>query len=101
CEHPRRLGSDIAVVIDAVGASVQLDVGTKVVVQPGLSCGRCAACLGGHDNLCRYYRILGENAQGGYAQYIVVPQVNIAPYPDRLEFAQAAAVLLPFLTAWQ
>ena len=45
-------------------------------MQPGLSCMKCAACLGGHDNLCRCYRILGENAQGGYAEYIVVPEVE-------------------------
>src|SRR3954467_3623398 len=53
-EYPHRLGSDIAGELDDV---------TKVVVQPGLSCMRCAACLGGHDNLCRYYKILGENTQ--------------------------------------
>jgi len=91
-EYPHRLGSDIA---------GELGDGTKVVVQPGVSCMRCAACLGGHDNLCRYYKILGENTQGGYAQYICVPEVNIAPYPARLDFAHAAASILPFLTAWQ
>jgi NADPH:quinone reductase-like Zn-dependent oxidoreductase len=91
-EYPHRLGSDI------VG---ELDSGQKVVVQPGLSCGKCAACLGGHDNLCRWYRILGENAQGGYAEYIVVPQVNIAPYPEKLSWAEAAASILTNLTAWQ
>ena len=100
-EYPHRLGSDIAGTVDAVGPGTTAKVGAKVVVQPGLSCGSCAACLGGQDNLCRFYRILGENAQGGYADYIVVPQVNLAPYPERLEFAQAAASILPFLTAWQ
>ena len=100
-EYPHRLGSDIVGVIEAAGAGVNAEPGTKVVVQPGLSCGHCAACLGGHDNLCRYYKILGENTQGGYAQYIVVPEVNLAPYPERLEFSQAAAAILPFLTAWQ
>lgn len=91
-EYPHRLGSDI------VG---ELDSGQKVVVQPGLSCMKCAACLSGHDNLCRWYRILGENAQGGYAEYIVVPEANIAPYPERLDWAQAAASILTNLTAWQ
>ena len=100
-EYPHRLGSDLAGVIDAVGPGVPDAIGTKVVVQPGPSCGRCAACLGGHDNLCRFYKILGENTQGGYAEYIVVPQVNVAPYPARLEFPQAAASILPFMTAWQ
>ena len=100
-EYPHRLGSDIAGVVDAVGPGARATAGAKVVVQPGLSCGRCAACLGGHDNLCRDYKILGENTQGGYAEYIVVPAVNLAPYPERLDFAHAAASILPFLTAWQ
>ena len=101
-EYPHRLGSDIAGELRRGGRrSVAETIGTKVVVQPGLSCGRCAACLGGHDNLCRYYKILGENTQGGYAKYIVVPSVNLAPYPERLEFPQAAASILPFMTAWQ
>src|SRR6185503_20247092 len=68
-EYPHRLGADIAGTIDALGAGVDdVTVGAKTVVQPGLSCMRCAQCLAGHDNLCRKYRILGENAQGGYAQ---------------------------------
>ena len=100
-EYPHRLGSDIAGTVDAVGARTHVEVGTKVVVQPGLSCGRCAVCIGGHDNLCRHYAILGEHAQGGAAEYIVVPEVNLAPYPERLDFTQAAAAILPFLTAWQ
>ncbi|HTJ41909.1 MAG TPA: zinc-binding dehydrogenase [Kofleriaceae bacterium] len=95
-EFPHRLGSDIVGVIDQGP-----DTGTRVVVQPGLSCGRCAMCLGGRDNLCREYKILGENAQGGYAQWIVVPRVNVAPAPPALSDAEAASVILPFLTAWQ
>src|SRR5688572_22868729 len=83
-DYPHRLGADIAGTIDALGPGVtDVEVGARTVVQPGLSCMRCAACLGGHDNLCRYYKILGENAQGGYAEYLVVPRVNLAPYPER------------------
>lgn len=101
-EYPHRLGSDIVGAIDAVGPGVtDLATGTKVAVQPGLSCGLCAACLGGRDNLCRRYRILGENAQGGYAEAIVVPRANVAPYPGDLAPAEAAASILSFLTAWQ
>ena len=101
-QYPHCLGSDIVGTVAALGAGVVEPVlGSKVVVSPGLSCGVCAACLSGRDNLCRHYRIMGENAQGGYCDYIVVPRVNIAPYPDRLGFTDAAAGILPFLTAWQ
>lgn len=100
-EYPHRLGADIAGTVDAVGSGVAIEVGTKCVVQPGLSCMRCHACLDGHDNLCRHYKLLGENTQGGYAEYIVVPAVNIAPFPERLDFAHAASGILTFMTAWQ
>jgi NADPH:quinone reductase-like Zn-dependent oxidoreductase len=99
---PHVLGSDIVGEVDAVGAGVAAtSVGQKVVVQPGLACGRCAQCLGGHDNLCREYRILGEHASGGYCEALCVPAVNLAPYPGELAWTDAAAVILPFLTAWQ
>ncbi|MBK9032591.1 MAG: zinc-binding dehydrogenase [Myxococcales bacterium] len=101
-EYPHRLGSDIVGTVDAVGPGVtDVALGTRAVVQPGLSCGLCLACLDGHDNLCRHYRILGENAQGGYAEAIVIPRVNLAPYPGELPWIEAAAAILPFLTAWQ
>lgn len=103
-EYPHRLGSDVAGVVDAFGPGGEvpgLAVGDRVVVNPGLSCATCHACLSGRDNFCRQYRILGENTQGGYAEYLVVPRQNLAPYPGDLSFTEASACLLPFLTAWQ
>jgi NADPH:quinone reductase-like Zn-dependent oxidoreductase len=101
-DYPHRLGSEIAGDIDALGSGItDLEAGAQCVVNPGVSCGVCAACLSGHDNLCRRYRILGENMQGGYGEYVVVPRANIAPYPGELSYTDAAAWLLTFLTAWQ
>ncbi len=101
-DYPHRLGADVVGTVDAVGPGVDdVALGTRTVVQPGLSCGRCAACVGGDDNLCRHYRILGENAQGGYGEYLVVPRINLAPYPANLSWAEAASTILTFLTAWQ
>lgn len=101
-EYPHRLGSDMVGQVHAIGAGVTgVSIGQKVVVSPGLSCGVCAMCLSGRDNLCRHYRIMGENAQGGYAEYVAVPVRNLAPYPERLSYTEAAAGILPFLTAWQ
>ncbi|HVV85365.1 MAG TPA: zinc-binding dehydrogenase [Kofleriaceae bacterium] len=101
-DFPHRLGADLVGTIDALGAGVgDLEVGARTVVQPGLSCGRCAACIAGDDNLCRQYRILGEHAQGGYGEYLCVPRVNLAPYPANLAWAEAASGILTFLTAWQ
>ena len=101
-EYPHRLGSDVAGVIESVGPGAPQELsGRKVLINPGLSCGACAACLSGEDNLCGRYQILGEHVSGGYAEYVVVPVANVLPYPERLEWAEAACIPLVFMTAWQ
>ena len=103
-EYPHRLGSDIVGVVDAVGAGVAGVAGRRAgrrAAGPVVRAVRARASSG-HDNLCRYYKILGENTQGGYAEYIVVPAGNLAPYPEPAStYAHAAASLLTFMTAWQ
>ncbi|WP_394848143.1 zinc-binding dehydrogenase [Pendulispora brunnea] len=101
-DFPHRFGSDIAGEVEALGpGATGCTVGQKVVISPGVSCGVCAKCLAGRDNLCQKYNILGETTQGGYAQHVVVPDANILPYPGDLPFTDAAAIPLAFLTAWQ
>jgi NADPH:quinone reductase-like Zn-dependent oxidoreductase len=98
---PHVLGSDIAGVVERVGAEVKdVEPGTEVLVNPGLSCGHCERCLLGEDNLCRHYRIIGEHAPGGYAEYVSVPRQNLLPKPRGLSFPEAACLPLTYLTAW-
>lgn len=98
---PHVLGADIAGVVDKAGAEVNdLEAGTEVCVNPGVSCGVCERCLKGEDNLCRHYTILGEHIRGGYAEYVCVPRQNILPKPKKLSFEEAACLPLTFLTAW-
>ena len=97
---PHISGSDVA---GEVVASSSLDVppGSRVMLQPGLSCGRCAACLSGRDNECPQYEVLGyRNHDGGYAELVTVPLQNLVKIPDHIDFIQAAAFPLTFLTAW-
>jgi NADPH:quinone reductase-like Zn-dependent oxidoreductase len=103
-DFPHRLGADIAGEVEAVGADVTSDLakpGTRVVLNPGLSCGACERCLRGDDNLCGKYRILGESTQGGYSRHVVIPEQNLLPMPANMSFTDAAAIPLCFLTAWQ
>ncbi len=100
--YPHILGSDVAGVVSATGTAVDGSLrGREVVLNPGVSCGRCEACLAGWDNLCASYRILGENMRGGYAERLVVPASNLVDKPARLSMIEAAAFPLTFLTAWQ
>jgi NADPH:quinone reductase-like Zn-dependent oxidoreductase len=97
---PHITGSDVAG--DVVSASAaDLPAGRRVMLQPGLSCGRCIACLSGRDNECARYEVLGNvNHAGGYAEYVTVPAQNVIPIPDAIDYVQAAAFPLTFLTAW-
>jgi NADPH:quinone reductase-like Zn-dependent oxidoreductase len=96
---PHISGSDVSGEVAA--AAPGLPVGRRVMLQPGISCGRCAACLSGRDNGCPTYEILGyRNYPGGYAEYVRVPVQNLVEIPDELGFVEAAAFPLTFLTAW-
>jgi NADPH:quinone reductase-like Zn-dependent oxidoreductase len=100
-EMPHILGNDVVGIARDVGPLVRhVKPGDKVLVCPTLSCGVCPACLAGDDNLCRWYDVLGRKRNGGYAQQVAVPGVNCLPYPENLDWPQAAAVPLVFLTAW-
>jgi NADPH:quinone reductase-like Zn-dependent oxidoreductase len=96
---PHISGADVSGEIVDGGAS-GLAAGTRVMLQPGLSCGRCARCLAGEDNYCASYDVLGYQSNGGYAELVAVPAANVIPIPDHIEFVSAAAFPLVFLTAW-
>jgi NADPH:quinone reductase-like Zn-dependent oxidoreductase len=97
---PHISGSDVAgevVRADAPGVTA----GQRVMLQPGISCGRCAECVAGRDNQCARYEVLGyRNHAGGYAEYVAVPVQNLIPIPDAIDYVEAAAFPLTFLTAW-
>jgi len=99
---PHILGSDGAGIIKFIGQNVTtVKVGDRVTVNPGISCGKCSACLAGHQNYCKDFRILGENLDGTFADQLVVPEINVMKIPDSISFEIAAAAPLTFLTAWQ
>ncbi len=98
---PHIPGSDISGEVARVGELVtRVKVGQKVLLAPGLSCGQCAACSAGADNRCRRYTIFGYLVDGGCAEFVKSPEVNVIPIPGDLSFDEAAAVPLVFLTAW-
>ena len=98
---PQIPGSDGAGIIADVGSAVEfLKVGERVLISPGISCGHCEMCVGGQDNFCRSYHVLGTRENGTYAEFVKIPAMNVLPIPAGLDFNQVAAIPLVFLTAW-
>jgi NADPH:quinone reductase-like Zn-dependent oxidoreductase len=96
---PHISGADVAGEVMA-SPNGEFAPGRRVMLQPGLSCGRCVACLDGRDNECPRYDVLGYRSDGGYAEQVVVPVQNLIAIPDAIGFVEAAAFPLVFLTAW-
>lgn len=98
---PHILGSDIAGEIAEVGDYVtSVKAGQRVIVAPMHFCGHCVKCLAGLQNQCRAFTVLGNGVDGGNCELIAVPEANVIPIPDTLDFNQAASVPLVFVTAW-
>jgi NADPH:quinone reductase-like Zn-dependent oxidoreductase len=95
-------GCDIAGEVTEVGADVAgVKVGTRVAVNPNLTCGRCEFCMQGEDSLCVRYGILGEHAPGGLAEFVAVRGDNVLPLPAAVSFEAAASFILTNMTAWR
>lgn len=100
-QMPHIVGSDVSGEVAGVGGLVtRVKPGDRVLLCPGISCGQCEACFQGLDSACRSYTLFGVMVDGGYAEYIKSPEVNVIPIPGDLSFDEAAAVPLVFITAW-
>src|SRR3989440_4202800 len=102
---PHIVGADGAGVVDAVGTEVRsVRPGDRVMISPGIADYACEYCRAGEQSLCRSYGILGEQFPGTMAQYVVVPEQNLATIPTLptpLTWIEAAAFSLVTLTAWR
>jgi NADPH:quinone reductase-like Zn-dependent oxidoreductase len=98
---PHINGSDVAGEIAEVGEYItDLKPGQRVLLAPMTFCGVCSACTAGRQNFCSQFSVLGYFNNGGNAEYIAVPRVNVLPIPDQMTYDEAAAVPLVFVTAW-
>lgn len=104
-KRPAIYGLDSAGVVKSVGKRVRNDikVGDRVYVNPGLSCGSCAACRSGDPVNCIAYTFMGyfgfgpgsqqlyeDYPYGGFGQYLTAPAANLVKLPDSVSFEQGA-----------
>lgn len=99
---PHVIGSDAAGEVIETGSSVgDLAIGDRVVINPGVSCRGCEACLAGETVFCRRFSLLGEHLSGVAAEEIVMPRENVGRLTGEWSWAEAAAFPLSTLTAWR
>jgi threonine dehydrogenase-like Zn-dependent dehydrogenase len=90
---PRILGHEFAGEVVALGSGVkEITTGTRVCCDIDISCGVCGPCLEGRGNICEKLRTMGFDRDGGYAEFVAVPAVNLYPRPENVSYDQASAV---------
>lgn len=90
---PVVMGHEFSGVVEAIGEGVgDFAVGDRVLSRSVVSCGECRFCLEGMDNLCESSSLFGIHQDGGFAEYISVPQGLLYPIPGGMSFEEAALV---------
>jgi 2-desacetyl-2-hydroxyethyl bacteriochlorophyllide A dehydrogenase len=90
---PYRPGHEVLGTVEATGDGVDIEPGTRVVVEPILACGHCKYCRDGRYNLCATMTFFGCTAPGGgLADLFVLPADRVVPVPEVLSDAQAVLV---------
>lgn len=93
--YPRLLGHEVAGLV--VGGDLD---GTRVVVNPQISCGECSMCATGRTNLCPDRKFVsGPPLSGAIAEFISVPVRNILQLPDAVPFT-TACLIEPLARGW-
>ncbi|WP_175687364.1 2,3-butanediol dehydrogenase [Burkholderia multivorans] len=90
---PLVIGHEFSGVVTEVGAGVTgIREGDKVAVEPIYRCGTCRPCKSGYYNVCRCVGFHGLMADGGMAEYTVVPANMVHKLPDRVPVEMGALV---------
>ena len=89
--YPVVLGHEFSGDVAEVGEGVtDIKVGDTVTAAPLLPCMKCADCQQGDYALCKNYSFVGSRQQGSFADYVVVPQINVVKYDPSIPYEQAA-----------
>jgi alcohol dehydrogenase, propanol-preferring len=101
---PLTPGHEIAGRVEELGRdtqSAEFEEGDRVIVYPWIGCGKCRKCASDKENLCEGRpAFLGFMKDGGYAEYVLVPDVRYLVDADGLDISQAAILACSGLTAF-
>jgi NADPH:quinone reductase-like Zn-dependent oxidoreductase len=101
---PHIPGAESSGIIEEVGNHVNgnnnFKKGDRVIVHNKIFDGTCDMCLNGLDMICRNGGLIGAITNGGFAEYIAVPQKNVFKIPDNIDWDLATSLPVTSLTPY-
>jgi NADPH:quinone reductase-like Zn-dependent oxidoreductase len=100
---PHIPGAESSGIVEQVGSEINdgnIRRGDRVVVHNKVFDGTCDMCLNGLDMICRNGGLIGAVTNGGFAEYISVPEKNVFKIPDKIEWEVAASLPVTSLTPY-
>lgn len=89
--HPLIPGHEFAGQVIEVGKRANTAwIGKRVGIFPLIPCENCTACQRKHYELCRSYSYLGSRRNGGFAEYVTVPEWNLIELSESVAYEEAA-----------
>ena len=90
---PIVLGHEASGIVEEVGANVtHVKKGQRVLIPAVLTCGRCAACRQGRENICSNMQMVGNHFDGAYAEYVAVPAKDVLGLPESVPLEEASII---------
>jgi NADPH:quinone reductase-like Zn-dependent oxidoreductase len=95
-------GAEISGIVEEFGSHVNniLRKGDRVIIHSKVFDGTCDMCLNGLDMICRNGGLISVITNGGFAEYISVPERNVFKIPDNLDWDIAASLSVTSLTPY-
>ena len=100
---PHIPGAESSGIVEQVGSEINdgsIRKGDRVAVYNQVFDGICDMCLNGLDMICRNGGLIGAITNGGFAEYISVPERNVFKIPDKMEWEVAASLPVTSLTPY-
>lgn len=92
-EPPIILGHEAAGTVEKLGdGSGDVAEGDRVLIPAVLSCGTCRYCRRGRENICDNLVMLGNNMDGAYAEFVVVPASQLIAVPASIPLERASII---------
>ncbi|MBO5285982.1 MAG: galactitol-1-phosphate 5-dehydrogenase [Clostridia bacterium] len=89
--YPNVLGHEFSGTVAKIGNKVtKVSVGQRVAGVPLIPCLKCDDCQKGNYSLCKNYSFIGSRQFGSFAEYVLVPEINVVPFYDEVSFEQGA-----------